>query len=59
MPEERPWAAMMTSQYAASYQVVTIPREDKKLFLQCAVMRDSLTRSNVLLVGKKWSVCIF
>ncbi|KRY81213.1 hypothetical protein T4D_2394 [Trichinella pseudospiralis] len=28
MPEERPWAAMMTSQYAASYQVVTIPRED-------------------------------
>ncbi|KRY64784.1 hypothetical protein T4A_4138 [Trichinella pseudospiralis] len=25
MPEERPWAAMMTSQYAASYQVVTIP----------------------------------
>ncbi|KRY81216.1 hypothetical protein T4D_4448 [Trichinella pseudospiralis] len=29
MPEERPWAAMMTSQYAASYQVVTIPREDE------------------------------
>ncbi|KAL1286228.1 3-isopropylmalate dehydratase large subunit [Trichinella pseudospiralis] len=31
MPEERPWAAMMTSQYAASYQVVTIPREDRDL----------------------------